>query len=128
MNGAARSGESARVRNAALALVALLALIALVAIVSAGVSPGIGREKPSASAPQFLADYVGTLALLMVPLGAFVFVYSMFLRRVARAQSGVARRSPVGLLVIVAAVLLSLALRGAHPGWFSRNSSPIAKT
>ena len=126
MKGAARSGESARARNAALALAALLALIALVAIVSAGVAPGIGREKPSASAPQFLADYVGTIALLMVPIGAFIFVFAMTQRRVAIAQRRVAKRSPVGMLFVMGALLLALGLRAAHPGWFSRHSNPAA--
>src|SRR5438876_8849326 len=107
MKGVARSGVSARARNALLALAALLALIALVAIVSAGQAPGIGRQRPTASAPGLLADYVGTLALLLVPIGAFMFVYAMTQRRVAKTLTRV-RSRPAWLPLIGVAVLLVL--------------------
>src|SRR5437870_5189786 len=126
MKGVARSGVSARARNAVLALAALLALIALVAIVSAGKAPGIGEQKPTASAPGLLADYVGTFALLLVPIGAFMFIFAMTQRRVARAQARVRRGPPAWLPLIGVALILALAVRVTHPHWSSRNQFPTA--
>jgi len=124
MKGAA---ESARARNAALTLAALLALIALVAIVSGGRAPGLGEHKPSASAPHFLADYVGTLALLMVPLGVLLFVVGAFQRRAVRARRGEPIRSPVWALVLVVVFLGGLGFRIVYRDWSHSGSEPVTR-
>jgi Domain of unknown function (DUF4129) len=63
------------------AVAGLLGLLALVAFAAAAHAPGGGTNRPSAGAPSVLKDYLGTIALLMIPAGAFLIVWSAFLKR-----------------------------------------------
>src|SRR5439155_18329792 len=66
----------------------LLGLLAVVAIAAAGRTPGGGDSRPSGHAPAFLIDYVVTLALLAVPAGVLLYVWSMFLGRAKKVRQG----------------------------------------
>ena len=63
------------------AVAGLLGLLALVAFAAAGHAPGGGSSRPSASTPSLLKDYLATIALLMIPAGAFLIFYAAFLKR-----------------------------------------------
>jgi hypothetical protein len=63
------------------AVAGLLGLLALVAFAAAGHSPGGGSSRPSASTPSVLKDYLATIALIMLPVGAFLIFWAAFLKR-----------------------------------------------
>src|SRR5262245_32517983 len=73
--------QGQRAWRSVLAIGGLLALLAVVAIAAAGHAPAGGASKPSASTPHLVKDYIGTIALLMLPIGAFLVFWSAFLRR-----------------------------------------------
>jgi Domain of unknown function (DUF4129) len=66
------------------AVAGLLGLLALVAFAAAGHAPAGGTSRPSASPPSVLSDYIATIALLLIPAGAFLIVYAAFLKRAYR--------------------------------------------
>jgi len=63
------------------AVAGLLGLLALVAFAAAGHAPAGGTSRPSASTPSVLKDYIATIALLLIPAGAFLIFYAAFLKR-----------------------------------------------
>src|SRR5262245_20791436 len=73
--------QGQRAWRSVLAIGGLLALLAVVAIAAAGHAPAGGASKPSTSTPHLVKDYIGTIALLMLPIGAFLVFWSAFLRR-----------------------------------------------
>ncbi len=86
----------------------LLGLVGVVAVAAAGRSPGGGESAPSADAPGLLADYLATIALLMVPAGALLVFFSMFVRRGYRADRGGRRAGGPQSLIVTAAVLVAV--------------------
>jgi hypothetical protein len=66
------------------AVAGLLGLLALVAFAAAGHAPAGGTSRPSASTPSVLKDYLATIALVMLPLGAFLIFWAAFLKRAYR--------------------------------------------
>jgi len=66
------------------AVAGLLGLLALVAFAAAGHAPAGGTSRPSASTPSVLKDYIATIALLLIPAGAFLIFYAAFLKRAYR--------------------------------------------
>jgi hypothetical protein len=65
-----------------LAIGGLMAFLALVAVAAAGHAPSSGANRPSASTPTLLKDYIATLALLIVPIGLLFVVWMMLMKRV----------------------------------------------
>ena len=63
------------------AVAGLLGLLALVAFAAAGHAPAGGTSRPSAGAPSVLKDYLATIALIMIPVGAFLIFWAAFLKR-----------------------------------------------
>jgi hypothetical protein len=63
------------------AVAGLLGLLALVAFAAAGHAPAGGTSRPSASTPAVVKDYIGTIALIMLPVGACVIFWAAFLKR-----------------------------------------------
>jgi hypothetical protein len=63
------------------AVAGLLGLLALVAFAAAGHAPAGGTSRPSAETPSVLKDYLATIALVMLPLGAFIIFWAAFLKR-----------------------------------------------
>jgi ABC-type cobalt transport system substrate-binding protein len=64
-----------------LPVIGLIGMLAVVAVAAAGHSPAGGASRPSTSTPHLVKDYIGTLALIMIPIGAFLIFWSAFLRR-----------------------------------------------
>jgi hypothetical protein len=108
----------------------LLGLVAVVAVAAAGRAPGGGESRPSAPAPGLLADYLSTVALFMVPAGAALFLYAMFVRRGYRADKGGRRaggpRSLVATGIVLVAVL-AIVHQGLRLDWLNRDD-PAQKT
>jgi hypothetical protein len=106
----------------ALPIVGLLGMLAVVAVAAAGHSPVGGTSRPSTSTPQLVQDYMATIFLIMMPVGAFLIFWAAFLRR---AYANVPLKKsplypghvPAKPLVTVAAifVLLFIAVRWGHP-------------
>ena len=74
----------------------LLGLVGVVAVAAAGRSPGGGESRPSADAPGLVADYLATMALLMVPAGgnAHLLLDVRAPRVTGRTRAGVERAAP----------------------------------
>lgn len=101
----------------------LLGLVGVVAVAAAGRSPGGGESRPSADAPGLIADYLATMALLMVPAGAVLVFFSMFVRRGYRADKGGRRAGGPQSLVVAAAVLVAVLVivhQGLRLNWINR--------
>jgi hypothetical protein len=108
----------------------LLGLVGVVAVAAAGRAPGGGESRPSADAPTLLADYISTVALLMVPAGAVLFFFAAFVRRGYRADKGGRRAGGPRSLVVTALVLfavLVIAHQGLRLDWLNRDDPQKAK-
>ena len=102
----------------------LLGLVGIVAVAAAGRAPGGGESRPSAHAPTLLADYISTVALLMVPAGALLFVFAAFTRRGYRADKGGRRAGGPRNLVVTGLVLvavLAIVHQGLRLDWLNRD-------
>lgn len=104
----------------ATAVAGLFALVALVAVAAAGRTPGVGEGGGSVRAPGFVADYLASVAVLLVPLGAIMFVLAMFHRK-QQKMSGVARRGSwvrlvFPLLLVALAFAIGPQFRNRFPG------------
>ena len=64
-----------------LPIVGLLGMLAVVAVAAAGHSPAGGGGRPSTPTPRLVQDYMATIALIMLPIGAFLIFWAAFLRR-----------------------------------------------
>ena len=112
--------------RAPLAIVLLLGLVGLVAIAAAGRAPAGGESRPSGHAPTLLVDYVSTIAVLFVPVGAVLIIWAAFARR-QRQQSDTGKHGRLRSLLIV--VLLVVVIGGAavvrsrFPSTFHNRSS-----
>jgi uncharacterized protein DUF4129 len=105
-----------------LPMLGLIGMLAVVAVAAAGHSPAGGSSKPSTGTPHLVKDYIGTIALIMIPIGAFLIFWAAFLRR---AYANVPlKKSPLypgqivpKPLVMVTAifVILFIAVRFGHP-------------
>jgi Domain of unknown function (DUF4129) len=96
--------------RAFLAVAGVSALVAFVAVASRGNGPRLGEDAPVGRPPALIADYLATLALLIVPLGAVLLVWGMLQKRMAPARKGggTAMQSPLArLLAFVALVGLA---------------------
>ncbi|HET7854862.1 MAG TPA: DUF4129 domain-containing protein [Gaiellaceae bacterium] len=103
--------------RAVLAVAGVSALVALVAVASRGNAPRLGEDAPVSRPPALIADYLATLALLIVPLGAVVIVWAMLQRRMTPQKKGTGR-SPAASLVLFALLvgLAFLAVRHLSEG------------
>ena len=108
-----------------LAIGGLLALLALVAVATAGRTPGAGTGGGNVRAPGFVADYLATVALLFVPLGAIAFVLAMFLRKEQKLRGGGGRRGGwMRLVVPIVLVALAFAIGPQFRNRFQGSSQP----
>jgi hypothetical protein len=91
--------------RAFLAVAGVSALVAFVAVASRGNAPRLGEDAPVGRPPALIADYLATLALLIVPLGAVLIVWGMLQKRMAPARKGGVKRSPLASLVLFVALV-----------------------
>jgi uncharacterized membrane protein YedE/YeeE len=102
----------------------LVGLVGVVAVAAAGRAPGGGESRPSAHAPTLLADYLSTVALLMVPAGALLIFFAAFMRRGYRADKGGRRAGGPRNLVVTGLVLvavLAIVHQGLRLNWLNRD-------
>lgn len=100
----------------------LIGLVGVVAVAAAGRAPGGGESRPSAHAPTLLADYLSTVALLMVPAGALLLVFAAFVRRGYSADKGGRRAGGPRTLVVTGLVLvavLAIMHQGLRLNWLN---------
>ncbi|HEY3050798.1 MAG TPA: DUF4129 domain-containing protein [Gaiellaceae bacterium] len=64
-----------------LPIVGLLGMLAVVAVAAAGHAPAGGASRPSTSTPRLVQDYIATIALIMLPVGAGLIFWAALLRR-----------------------------------------------
>jgi hypothetical protein len=93
---------------------ALTALLAFVAIASRAHRPGGGSGGGEAHAPTLIGDYLATIALIIMPVGAVIVVWALANRRRQQALSGKTdwRRTLIAVAIISA--LLSVAVFSAE--------------
>jgi hypothetical protein len=93
---------------------ALTALLAFVAIASRAHRPGGGTGSGDAHAPTLIGDYLATIALIIMPVGAVIVVWGLANRRRQQTLSGKTdwRRTLVAVAIISA--LLSVAVFAAE--------------
>jgi hypothetical protein len=93
---------------------ALTALLAFVAIASRAHRPGGGSGGGEAHAPTLIGDYLATIALIIMPLGAVIVVWGLANRRRQQRLSGKTdwRRTLIAVAFISA--LLSVAVLAAE--------------
>jgi hypothetical protein len=106
--------------RAFLAVAGVSALVALVAVASRGNAPRLGEDAPVGRPPALIADYLATVALLLVPLGAILLVWGMLQRRMAPVRKGGVKRSPLASLVLFVALVGFAFWAVAH---FNRNEN-----
>jgi Domain of unknown function (DUF4129) len=96
-------------RKLLLSGVAVTALLAFVAIASHAHKPGGGRGGGGSQAPSLVSDYLSTIALVIMPIGALIVIWGLANHRRQQALSGRTnwRRS------LVAAAVISLLLAAA---------------
>jgi Domain of unknown function (DUF4129) len=87
---------------------AVTALLAFVAIASHAHRPGGGTGGGSAQAPSLLSDYIATIALVIMPIGAVLVIWGLANRRRQQALQG--RRNWRRELVAVAIISLLLSV------------------
>ena len=103
------------------AVAGLLGLLALVAFAAAGHAPAGGTSRPSASTPSVLKDYIATIALLLIPAGAFLIFYAAFLKRAyadvpLKSANFPFRATPRPFAyIVVFFVVLAIAVHWGHP-------------
>jgi hypothetical protein len=74
--------QGQRAWRSVLAIGGLLAFLAIVAVAAAGHAPSAGASRPSTPAPTLLADYIATLALLIMPVGVIMIVWASLMSRI----------------------------------------------
>src|SRR2546421_4975085 len=94
-----------------LALAGLLLLVGIVAVAAAGQAPATGEKVPASTAHNVIMDYVSTLLLLILPLGAVIIVWMAFLRRGEIVAGKAKKRSWISYLIVLILVLALIALR-----------------
>ena len=109
-----------------LAIGGLMAFLALVAVAAAGHAPSSGASQPSAPAPRLLQDYIATLVLLMMPVGALLILWAMLMKRVYNEVPLKSKEIPlhgVPRPFIQVAIIIALIGIGVHYGPFFDNES-----
>ena len=111
----------------------LVGMLVVVAVAAAGHSPVGGTGRPSTPTPKLVQDYMATIFLIMMPVGAFLIFWAAFLRR-AYADVPLKKSSlypghvPAKPLVTVAGifVILFIAVRWGHPTYNSLGGGAAA--
>jgi hypothetical protein len=104
-----------------LAIGGLMAFLALVAVAAAGHAPSPGASQPSASAPRLLQDFIATLSILIMPIGALIVLWMMLMKRIyqdvpLKSQAALERGVPRPYLTLaLIIVLLAIGLRFVEP-------------
>lgn len=102
---------------------ALTALLAFVAIASHAHRPGGGSGGGSGHAPTLIGDYLATIALIIMPVGAVLVVWGLANRRRQQALSGRTNWRRTLVAVGLISLLLSVAVFSAEKRQQARQRS-----
>jgi hypothetical protein len=127
--------QGQRAWRSVLAISGLLAMLAVVAVAAAGHAPAGGASRPSTSTPRLVQDYIATLALIMLPIGAGLIIWA---RLLSKQYAGVPLKSspmypfqvvPKPFVVVTLVfVALFIAVRYGHHHNSKGGASPAAGT
>ena len=114
--------QGQRAWRSVLAISGLLAMLAVVAVAAAGHAPAGGASRPSTGTPKLVQDYMATIFLIMMPIGAFLIFWAAFLRRAyenvplmkSPLYPGQMAPKPLVTVAIIFLVLF-IAVRWGHP-------------
>lgn len=112
--------QGQRAWRSVLAISGLLAMLAVVAVAAAGHAPAGGASRPSTSTPRLVQDYIATLALIMLPIGAGLIIWARLLsKQYASVPLKSSPRYPFHVpkpivSVILVFVVLFIAVRYGH--------------
>jgi MFS family permease len=109
-----------RSRRTVVVVGGLLGLVAVVAAASAGHAPGRGESRPSADVPTVLADYVASIALVVMTLGALVVLAVVISGHSYEARQRRGNRGGLGSLVTGIAFFAAALLIITHAPWADR--------
>jgi hypothetical protein len=114
-----------------LAIGGLMAFLALVAVAAAGHAPSAGVNRPSAPAPHLLQDYIATLAILVMPVGAVLILWAMLMKNVYKDVPLKSKEIPlhgVPRPFIQVAIIIALIGIALHYGPFFDNKNQNSTT
>jgi hypothetical protein len=97
-------------RKLLLSGVAVTALLVFVAIASHAHRPGGGTGSGSAQAPSLVSDYLSTIALVVMPIGAIIVIWGLANRRRQQALQGRTNWRRTLVAVTIISLLLSAAV------------------
>ncbi|HEX3268123.1 MAG TPA: DUF4129 domain-containing protein [Gaiellaceae bacterium] len=101
-------------RKLLLSGIAVTALLAFVAIASHAHHPGGGRGGGNTSAPTLISDYIATIALVLLPVGAVLVIWALANRRRLQKLSGQTNQRRQLIAAAILAVLLAVAVFSAE--------------
>jgi hypothetical protein len=101
-------------RKLLLSGMALTLLLALVAVASRAHRPGGHAGSAPANPPTLIADYLSTLALVLLPLGAVFLVWVLAQRRLVMLQTGRANWRRTLVSVVAFGLVLAAAVYAAN--------------
>ena len=104
---------------------AVTALLAFVAIASHAHHPGGGRGGGTAQAPSIISDYLSTIALVVMPIGALLVVWGLAHRRRQAALEGRSNWRRQLMAAGVIALLLAVAVFTADRRHRGPNGIPV---
>jgi len=102
---------------------AVTALLAFVAIASHAHRPGGGTGGGSAQAPSLVSDYLSTIALVVMPIGAVLVIWGLANRRRQQALQGRTNWRRTLVAVVIISLLLSIAVVTAE----KRQRGPVGR-
>jgi hypothetical protein len=108
-----------------------MALLALVAVASRAHRPGGGTGAEAGHAPTLIADYLATIALIIVPLGSVVLLWGLTQRRRLAAIQGRTNWRRTLITFVVLSLLLGVGVFAAdrHGGFLrfgSQDTTPAS--
>jgi Domain of unknown function (DUF4129) len=101
-------------RKLLLSGLAVTALFALVAIASRAHHPGGGSGGGNTSAPTLISDYIATIALVILPVGAVLVIWALANRRRLQKLSGQTNQRRQLITVGILTALLAVAVFSAE--------------
>jgi len=110
-------------RRLLLSGIALTALLAVVAVASRAHRPGGGTGSGPQHPPTLVFDYIASTMLVLLPIGAVLCIWALFVRRGEQLRQGRANWRRTVVLFAVGMVLLTIAVEFSGHGLLRRDSS-----
>jgi Domain of unknown function (DUF4129) len=110
-------------RRLMLSGIALTALLAVVAVASRAHRPGGGTGSGPQHPPTLVFDYIASTMLVLLPLGAVLCIWALFVRRGEELRSGRSNWRRTAVMFGVAMAFLAIALLVGGHGLLRRDSN-----